>query len=355
MGDNRQQLEKWRDKCHEKIDCFFEEKCQEHNRLVNQKVDEQRKEIRRIQSKINEIINIQEITRQDIDSLASTIRQLEKNMSNIEQACFKVQSHPLAIDDNIIIIKELTEHEIDLSTLSPAYKQMPLHQKPNLCFYDRELNIAKQILWKYGNIWDVCWSSTLERFIAFEQNNIFLINDNTMSVHYVHTIKQRDWVSCTCSDTVLYATTNKQPSSIMEFTLVPTIKLIKEWKYPITCSKDETIYGIIYNNENLALLVKNLAEELLRIELRRATTFGRIWSVQLNICCVQKTVFRCCSLTCNEWLVVDYETKRLLQITKEGKIKKITQYHQQPIHALLFDENKLVVSTVATVNLHKIQ
>ncbi|CAF3533141.1 unnamed protein product [Rotaria socialis] len=125
MGDNRQQLEKWRDKCHEKIDCFFEEKCQEHNRLVNQKVDEQRKEIRRIQSKINEIINIQEITRQDIDSLASTIRQLEKNMSNIEQACFKVQSHPLAIDDNIIIIKELTEHEIDLSTLSPAYKQMP--------------------------------------------------------------------------------------------------------------------------------------------------------------------------------------------------------------------------------------
>ncbi|CAF2187283.1 unnamed protein product [Rotaria magnacalcarata] len=120
-----------------------------------------------------------------------------------------------------------------------------------------------------------------------------------MSAHYVRTIKQRDWVSCTRSDTVLYATTNKQPSSIMKFTLVPTIKLIKKWKYPITCSKDETIYKIIYNNENLALLIKNLAEESLRIELRRATTFDHTWPVQLDICCVQKTVLRCYSRTCN--------------------------------------------------------
>ncbi|CAF1452481.1 unnamed protein product [Rotaria magnacalcarata] len=105
-------------------------------------------------------------------------------MSNIEQPCFKIHSHPLAIGDNIIIIKELIEHGVDLSTLSPTYRQVPrlegsfqlfssnsryllVHQKPNLCFYDRELNIAKQILWKYGNIWDICWSSTLERFILF--------------------------------------------------------------------------------------------------------------------------------------------------------------------------------------------
>ncbi|CAF4594858.1 unnamed protein product, partial [Rotaria sp. Silwood2] len=159
----------------------------------------------------------------------------------------------------------------------------------------------------------------------------------------------------TCSDTVLFACTNEGASSIMEFTLFPAIELIKEWKYPLTCTKDEIINDIIYNNENLALMVKNKFEKSLRIELRYAQTLYRIWALQLDVKCVQKIPFRCCSLTCNEWLIVDYETERLLQITKDGQLKTAIEYNPTPLRAILFDINKLAISTEGGVNLHTIQ
>ncbi|CAF3723194.1 unnamed protein product [Rotaria sordida] len=270
IDNSREKLEEWRDDCYKKIDCLFEQKCRELDQVINEKVDQQREELNRIHLKITELIDAQETSRQDIDLLTSTIRQLEININNIEQICFTIVTSPLVIDDTFIFIKETTEHELDLSTLSPVYgtihrpkgssgpltcndRYLLIHQHPNLCLYDREMNIAKQTLWRYGRIWDMCWSSTLGRFIVLEQNNIYLINENTMSINNVHSMKDRDWGACTCSDTVLFTSTNEDGSSIMEFILFPAIEMIREWKYPLTCAKDEIIDDIVYNNGNLAL------------------------------------------------------------------------------------------------------
>ncbi|CAF1102270.1 unnamed protein product [Rotaria sordida] len=371
IADSRQKLEQWRQNCYKKIDYFFEQKCQELDQLVNEKVSQQREELNQIYLKIIELINAQEATRQDIDLLTSTIRQLERNMNNIEQTCFTIDTRPLLIDDTLIFIKT-TEHELDLSTLSPIYKTVHhseesfrsltsnnryllIHQYPNLCLFDREMNIVKQMLWSYDAIQDMCWSSTLDRFIVLGENNIFLINENTMSIDNMNTIEERNWKSCTCSDTVLFASTNGWASSIIEFNLYSAIELIREWEYPITCSKDEIIHDIAYNNENLALIVKNKSEMSLRIELRCAKTLGCIWLLQLDIECLYNAAFCCCSLTCNEWLIIDYETQRLVQITKDGKLKKTIKYHPIPYCATLFNLNKLAVSTVNNINLHTIQ
>ncbi|CAF0962035.1 unnamed protein product [Rotaria sordida] len=369
IGNSRQKLEQWREDCHNKIDCFFEQKCQELDQLINEKVDQQREELKRMHLKMTELMNTQETTRQDIDLLKSTIRQLERNMNNIEQKCFTINTRPLIIDETFVFIKKTTEQELDLSTLSPVCRKITspegtfgsltsndqhllIHQEPYLCLFDQDMNIIRQTLWPYDAIRDMCWSSRLDRFIVLEKNNIYLINENTMSIDNVHTIEEREWLSCTCSDAVLFASTAEWGSSIMEFTLLSTIKLIKEWKCPLTCTKDEAINSIVYNHENLALMIMNKSKKSLRIELRYAKTLNRIWLLQLDIRWVQNKAFRCCSLSCNEWLVVDYETGRLLQITKDGKIKKTIQYHPIPYCATLFDLNKLAVSTVNGVNLH---
>ncbi|CAF2888407.1 unnamed protein product [Rotaria sp. Silwood2] len=372
IGNNRQKLEEWREDCHKKIDCFFKKKCQELDQLVNEIVDQQQEKLNQIQTKIIDLINAQETTRQDIDLLTSTIGQLQTNINNIENICFTINTRPLVIDDTFILIKKTIEHELDLSTLSPVYRTIHrpeesfrsltcndqhflIHQHPNLCLFDRKMNIVKKMVWSYGAIQDMCWSSTLDRFIVLEKNGIFLINENTMSIDNVHRIGKRRWISCTSSDTVLFLCTDKRASSIAEFTLFPMIELIREWEYPITCAKDETIDGIVSNKENLALMVVNLSNESLRIELKYTKTFDRIWTLQLDTTCVQKKVFRCCSLTCNEWLILDYETERLIQITKDGKIKKTIQYRSRPRCAILFDQNKLAISTIDNVNLHTIQ
>ncbi|CAF2455560.1 unnamed protein product [Rotaria sp. Silwood2] len=371
IGNSRQKLEQWRQDCHKKIDCFFGQKCQELNQLIQETVTKQVEELNQIQMKITEFIDTQETTRHDIDSLTLTIRQLQINKNNIERTCFTINTRPLPIDDTSVFITKTTEIELDLSTLSPAYttihrseesfrsftgndRHFLIHQAPNLCLFDRKMNIVKQMLWLYGTIWDMCWSSILDRFIVLGKKSIYLINENTLSIDNVYTTVGRDLISCTCSDTVLFACTNEGASSIMEFTLFPAIEVIKEWKYPLTCMKDEIINDIVYNNENLALVVKNKSKKSLRVELRYAETLDRIWTLQLDIKCVQKIPFRCCSLTCNEWLIVDYETGRLLQITKDGQLKTTIKYNPTPLRAILFDINKPAISTTGGVNLHTI-
>ncbi|CAF0914984.1 unnamed protein product [Rotaria sordida] len=372
IADSRQKLEQWREDCYKKIDCLFEQKCQELNQLINEKIGQQREELNRIHLKITELINAQETTRQDIDLLTSTIHQFSTNMNNIEQTCFTINIRSLLIDDTLVCIKETTEKELDLSILSPVYRTIHrpersfrsltgndryllIHQHPNLCLFDREINIVKQALWSYDPIQDMCWSSTLDRFIVLGKNNIYFIDEYTMSIENVQRIKKQDWGSCTCSDTVLFACTNEWGSSIMEFELFPAIDMIKEWKYPFTCAKDETICDTVYNSGNLALMVMNKLEKSLRIELRYGKTLLRIWLLQLDIRWIENITFRCCLLTCNEWLIVDYENGRLIQITKDGTIKKTTKYHSIPYRATMFDRDKLVVSTMSDVNVHLIQ
>ncbi|CAF2455384.1 unnamed protein product [Rotaria sp. Silwood2] len=370
--NGREKLEQWRQDCYKKIDYLFEQKCQELDHTVNEQVSKQREELDRIHLKITELINAQEATRQDIDLLRSTLHQLQENMNEIEQTCFTINTRPLLIDDTFILIKKTPEHELDLSTLSPVDRtihrpegsfrsftgndrHLLIHQHPNLCLLDREMNVVKQTFWLYGVIQDMCWSSTLDRFIVLGKSNIFLINENTMSVDNVHTITERYWLSCTSSDSVLFTCTNEWGSSIMEFTLFPVIKLIKEWKYPVTCTIDEGIVDVAYNNGNLAVMVCNKSEKSLCIGLRYAKTFDPIWTLFIDTTCVQNIAFRCCSLSCNEWLIVDYETARLLQITKDGKVKKTIKYHSAPYRAILFDLNKIAISTICDLNLHTIQ
>ncbi|CAF5143235.1 unnamed protein product, partial [Rotaria magnacalcarata] len=355
-----------------KINCLFENKCQELDQIINEKIEQHRKQLNEISLKIADLINAQEATRQDVDSLNSAIVHLKTQMNKIEQIGCRIDARPLVIDDSFVVIRKTTDDELDVSTISPAYstiyrpqrshlsladndRYLLLHINPNLCLFDREMNKVKQILWNQRTIHDMCWSSTLDRFIVLGEKTIFLISENTMSINAVEIIKERDWLSCTCSDTVIFVSTNELGSSIIEFALVPTMKSINEWKCPITCTRDDYIDDIVYKKENLALLIMNNTKKSLRIELRSASNLDYIWSIPLDVKCIQCITVRCCALTCNEWLIVDHETERLLQITKDGKIKKIVQYHPGPYRATLFGENKLVISTSNNVVMHTIQ
>ena len=172
-----------------------------------------------------------------------------------------------------------------------------IHQKPNLCFVNTELTIVKQVLWSYDVIDDMCWSSTLDRFIVIVKDNIFLVDENTMSIESVQTVEKRRWLSCTCFNDQLFLSTNEWGSSIVEMSLSPSIAVIKEWKSPKTCTMDELIHDIVYNNGTLAVVIRNRVEKSIRMELRSSTTLDRLWSLTLDIVYDKDIAFRCCSLT----------------------------------------------------------
>lgn len=367
----RQKLENWRRECHEKIDSFFEKKCQELNRVFDEKLDQQKQEILCIQSKIAKLIREQEVTRQDIDLLTSTIRQLENQMKKIEETNIQVTTYSLQIDDSSVQVQEMNENELDLSNLPPACRTLSwttessvaitaddqfllIHRERNLCLIDKEMNIVKQVLWEHGSIWDMCWASSISRFIILQNDNIFLFDEKTMIIENIETIEKRKWFSCTCSNTSLFLSTDVWGPSVLELKLSPSVSIVKEWKSPVTCSKDERIDGMVYKNNMCAMVIMNNVQKLLRLELRSCETLDRIWSLPLDIKINQKIVFRCCSLPCDEWMVMDYETKRLLHVTKDGKLKTTIPYNKPPHHAQLFASDILAISTIQGINFHKI-
>ena len=368
--ESRRKLEHWRDRSHQQIDRLFEQKCEELDRIMNEKIQKQREEVTHLQSKIAEIIRNQETTRQQIDSLKATIHVIKEKMNELENTSFRVITQRLIIDGAMISIESTIGHELDLSNLPSSCKTISrpagsklsicasdkyllIHQKPNLCLVDREMNVVKEMLWNYEYIWDMCWCSTLDRFIVNEGGNIFLVDENTMTIDKVETIEERRWLSCTTSEKCLFLSTDTFGSIVKKYDLLPSIKLVTEWKSPFTCTNDEVIHSIKYNNERLGLLIRNKLEKSLRMELRSANTLDRIWLLKFDTVCEQTYVFRCCSLICNEWLVADYEKKRLLQVTKDGKLKAVVPYENIPYYPTLF-KNMLAISAYSSIDIYKL-
>jgi hypothetical protein len=369
--ESREKLEQWRVESHEKIDRLFEKKCQELDQYILMKISRQAEQIDHIRSKLNQLASEQgTTTRQDLDFLTSNICRLKKQMNNIEQTFIQINTHPLVIIDTMLQITETIRPKIDLFTRSPSRKTIDhsknscsvltsnnkfllIHQAPNLCLIDQEMYVVNQILWPFDKITDMCWSSTLERFILIYRNDLFLIDDNIMLIEKISTIQNIEWSSCTCSDASLFLSTNERSSSIMEFNLLPNIELTTHWKSPVTCEKNEQIDSMIYNNGTIALIIRNFYTKSVRIELRFSATLDCLWSLILDIQCDKKIPFHCCSLSFDEWLVADYKNSRLLHITKYGQVKAMITYKVTPFHINLFNQNILVVLTKYGKNLYQ--
>jgi hypothetical protein len=199
----------------------------------------------------------------------------------------------------------------------------------------------------------MCWSSALSKFFMLTFNQIYILDIDTINIERVETTQKLHWLSCTCSDTSLFLSTNEKGSSICEFNLLNSLQAAKRWDSPDTCAKEERIHDMFYNKGTLILLIENSATEKVRAELRSSARFDRLWSIQLDIDYQAKS-FSCCLLNSDQWLIVDSNTSRLFQISMDGKVKSTCYYNPMPCCACLFGYDTLVISTLHGVSIHKL-
>jgi len=370
-GNSHQKLEQWRLNYHQIIDDIFQKIHQKIDQRANEKVEKQRDEISKIRSTVTELIRKRETTVKDADLLKTIVHKVEEKINKMEQTCFELVVHPLVLDDSLIHIEELFVPRLHLSNLSPAYKTITrigdnstpiasndrfflIHQKPYLCLMDQDLTIVKRSRWDHGLIYDMCWSSTLARFFIITKINIFIADENTMSIEPIQINDDQNWLSCTCSDESFYLSTFNVGSSILKFSLSIPIQLMKYWKSPQTCTIHQIISNIVYKDDTLALAILDLSKKNKFIELRSSTTLERLWSLKLDMK-FSTGLFRCCFLNRGEWLVCDHNTSRFLHITKDGKLISGGTYNSNPCHAVLFQGDELVISTTNGINFHKIK
>ncbi|CAF1103421.1 unnamed protein product [Rotaria sordida] len=373
IDKGRQKLDKWRHDCYNIIDRLYEEKCQELQQHCIQQSGQKRKKIHQLKLKTNELIQEQEATHDDIFSLKATINDIKRDINQFEENGIIVDVHPLMINQNLVYIEEFTSNELDILNLSSPYRSINcpnddspvlasnnqfllLDQYPNLCLFNKELTLLKQIPWEYGHIHDMCWSSTINSFIIItSKNEVFLIDENLTSIKCIQTIEKKPWLSRTCSDTSLFLATNDYTSDIFQFNLLSSFHFIKQWKYPQTCNYDELIHNIAYNNGTLALIISQKYNKQKRIELRSSSTLEKLWLLPFDTTSnIGQQVYRVCSLKYDEWLVIDHSSSHLLHVSKDGKVKTKRSYEPKVHNAVLFGSNILAIRTANCVNYYRV-
>ena len=153
--------------------------------------------------------------------------------------------------------------------------------------------------------------------------------------YHLRILKIINFYSCTCSETSLFVTTDNHHSTIIEYRLLPSIELIKQWKFPNTCTKNEFISTIRYNNKKLGLIIQNSFKKILHIELRSLPTLDRLWSIPIDIN-INPYQYGYCLLNNNDWLFINKNSSYILHITNNGKIKRSYIYNSKPSNAILF-------------------
>ncbi|CAF1353277.1 unnamed protein product [Rotaria sp. Silwood1] len=369
-NEHRQQVNQWRIDCHEAIDLFYEQKCQELDQYVTKKLDEQRREIADLRLTMTELIDRQETTKNDINSLTLAIHTLEQKMNEIEQIHIQIDLHSLEIDNNLIQIKKPKLNHFDLLNLPPVYGTINRTRTSynslvgndrflltcidsNLCLIDKNLSVVKQKKWNYGDIEDMCWSEVLERFFVILKQNIMLLDENTMSIKQVQQLTDANWNSCECSDESLYLSRCNWDSSVLEFSLLPSIQFVKLWKTTDKLEQKQRIDAIVYNRGTLALAINDQSNEAKLIELRSSKTFNIFWAIQLDVS-YNTGVVRCCRLSHDDWLLVDWPASHLFHITNGGELKGTNEYKPMPFNMNVFGSNILAILTDTTINFHKL-
>ncbi|CAF4408343.1 unnamed protein product, partial [Adineta steineri] len=174
---------------------YYKEKCEELNKVTYKILDRQREEIDKIRFQINELLDKQETTYDDINSLTLSIDRLKQNLNEIDQLSINVNISPYKINKELISFNQSYLQEFNLLSILSSYSTMTrlnkssialvsndqnllIHQNSNLCLIDDELTIIKQKEWIYDSIIHMCWSSILNSFIIITAIDILLVYEH---------------------------------------------------------------------------------------------------------------------------------------------------------------------------------
>lgn len=372
LNNGREKLDKWRDDSYKMINLFYEQKCLELHENCSEKLQKSKENLDQLRLQIGQLNEEGQTNENDIQLLRSNIEHTKHKIENIEEKDIQINIQSLSINENLISMENFISDDFDLSFISsPCHtirssnenswsiasnnKFILIDQYPNLYLLDKNLTIVNQYQWKYNNITDICWSSILNKFIIITPNKICLIDENFKSIEQIRSIKGEKWWSCTCSNTSLYLTTNQSDTNIFQYDLLSSFQLIKQWKSSDSDEENQSIYDITYQHEKLALIITNSLNRTVSLIVRSSTTFDLLWSYQLDINYKWfQTSVRCCSLTNDQWLIVEEYTSHIFHIDKHGQLKAKCQYNLQPCNAILFGTDLLAIRTESTINFHKI-
>jgi hypothetical protein len=343
-------LEKWRAEAHETVERYYETKRRD---LVDDRREKLKKEVERVRIRMEKLLRKNNALREDIDLLTQDIRLIDQKFSEFQSLHFTI--HPLVIDDNLIIrdilplpspCRTMKTSLTEFPSMANDEKYLLIHQPPNLSLVDRHFAVIKETPWTHDDIWDMCWSSALSRFLLVTNKDVFTLDQNTMTIARCPISSEVEWSRGTCSDSALFLLTQGLGPSIFEYKLPPSSKGAKERHSPDTCAECEYIFDLKAHQKSLAMVIYNTEKNTTHLDLRSSTNLERLWSVEVG------QGFRCCLLHGEQWMVADALSRRLFHVSNAGKLLKLEKYAHQPWNIIQWGKYIIGIRTAEGINLH---
>ncbi|CAF2059380.1 unnamed protein product [Rotaria magnacalcarata] len=343
-------LEKWRVEAHKTVEDYYESKRRD---FIDDRRGKLEKEVERVRHTMDRLMRKHDAVQQDVDLLTQDIRLIEQKFSEFQSLRFTI--HPLVIDGDLII-RDIFPLPPPCRTMKLSFDEFPamasndkyllVHQPPNLSLLDRHLAIIKQAPWTQGEIWDICWSQALSRFMLVANKDIFTVEPSTMAIAKSPLSSENELSRVTCSDSALFLLTQGMGPTIFEYKIPPSSKNIKERRPPEACAESEYVFDIRANQKTLAMVIFNPETDKTRLDLRSTINFQRLWSVDVG------EGFRCCLLHGEQWMVVDALNRRLYHVSNGGKLLKADKYAHQPWNIIQWGKFIIGIRTNEGINLY---
>ena len=346
-----------------------EDKSVELDERAARKLDDQQEGSTQVRLELNKSIQEQDTTEAHIDACKTEIRSEQQKIKRYSDQASQLHLPLIPIDATQNSTKTQAirlfplasthkEKSVPLgSSLWMASNSVHLLMKRNthLCLLDRDLKVVKKTPWTSDeHVIDICWCNTLNRFFVLGDNDTFVtIHKSTMIREKVSVGPDVKFLCCTCSDSRLYVSNKKGGSSIFVYSLLPSIVLMRQWDSPVTCTIEERIEYMRYNNDKLAFIINNMNDNM-RLDLRSESTLETIWSLNLGNCSYPFYGYHMCSLPADEWLVIAQTRSLLLHIASDGTIKDSVEYKPRCCSAELFGPDLLAISNDYRLFLHKL-
>jgi hypothetical protein len=373
VGGTNKQLDAWRVNVHHTIEQLINDKRSAITRHVNETVNHQRSEIHRIRESIKELDNNKTTNMKSINAISLDLRTIGQNIMKLVQHDVNIDMSPFELYNQLMqILMKHDERNIDLAETMPivnaidrneySFKAIAsnsevvlFHRNDHLCLVNKDFEIIYQIQWSNSWIWDMSWSSAIDRFILLTLECIFTLNPTTKSIESVQKADQFTFGSCTCSPTALFIVTNEMGSSLLKYQLVPTIELVIRWQSDDLCQSTKIIQDILHHEKQLAFIVENRHTHVKRIEVRSDDTFEYLWSIQFDHVDPCHNAYHLSMLNNNEWLVIDRKLSHLLRVSKHGQLKSRSSLSSISYRACQFGEHFFVISTNTSVQFHSLR
>ena len=370
FADEREKIHRWRLNAHRKIDEYADERLESLNRCVRAKLAAHTYELNRLSSITHQLVEEQGTTTGDLKSLSQAIANMKKELVEMELSCFDLNYHQFEINERFIELEdERAKEELDLSALdlpihvvhrpqetpkalAANHRALLIYQDNELRLLNQDLLLIKQIPWTHGWIWDMCWSARIGRFFIVTLNSVYSLDESSMTLECIPISGTFNFLSCTCSDKLLYVTTNAVASTICEFQLEPTVQFIRQWQHADLCHADEVIQDVKFYRGTLAFIVENQTSHTKRMEVRFATSMERLWVLPFDLVDDLHNAYRLCLFNYDEWIVADWKSSRLIHVSDEGRLRSISPYEQVPYRCCQFGHNRLVIAAAEGINFH---